>query len=276
MKDTWNPTQYDLFRTQRQAPFFDLLALLKGEAPIARVVDLGCGTGELTRSLHRYLNGLEPGDTEGQHGDRPGHILVRTLGIDRSELMLASAPRNEPGLEFRRGSLEDWSDDNRVDLIFSHAALQWCDNHGDLVARLLQSLKPGGQLAIQMPANHDHASHRVAAQVAQEEPFRSNLRGYVRKSPVLAIEDYALLLHEHGIQQVTCLQKVYGHLLHSSRDVVEWVQGTLLTDYEARLSADLFAQFIARYAECLVANLGTRAPYFYAFKRILLHGVKGA
>ena len=51
-KDPWNPAQYERFKTERSQPFFDLMTLVKPREGM-RVVDLGCGTGELTRELHR-------------------------------------------------------------------------------------------------------------------------------------------------------------------------------------------------------------------------------
>jgi trans-aconitate 2-methyltransferase len=59
-------------------------------------------------------------------------------------------------------------------------------------------------------------------------------------------------------------------VLGSTPDVVEWVRGTLLTDYEVRMPAAMFERFVARYRERLVETLGDRGPYFFAFKRILL------
>jgi trans-aconitate 2-methyltransferase len=47
---TWDPTQYEKFKRERSQPFFDLLAQL-GDISPKTVVDLGCGTGELTGEL---------------------------------------------------------------------------------------------------------------------------------------------------------------------------------------------------------------------------------
>ena len=53
-QDVWNPSQYDRFRDERSQPFFDVLGFVRPR-PKMRVVDLGCGTGELTRALHHRL-----------------------------------------------------------------------------------------------------------------------------------------------------------------------------------------------------------------------------
>jgi trans-aconitate 2-methyltransferase len=254
MSDTWNPVQYERFRGERAQPFFDLLALLKPtERP--RVVDLGCGTGELTAELHRAL------------GARA------TLGLDSSQAMLErSAAHAGAGLRFEVGDLARFAPAEPFQVLFSNAAVQWVDDHPALLARLTAAIAPGGQLAIQMPANHDHASHRVAAEVAREEPFRSALAGYVRESPVLAPERYAELLEELGYVEQHVRLQVYGHRLESAEAVVEWVKGTLLTDYQKRLAPEQFEAFLAAYRKRLVAQLGPKRPYFYAFKRLHLWG----
>jgi trans-aconitate methyltransferase len=63
--------------------------------------------------------------------------------------------------------------------------------------------------------------------------------------------------------------EVYGHELESTGEVVEWVMGTLLTPYRKRLSPELFEEFVERYRDLLVEELGEREPYFYGFRRIL-------
>ena len=55
-------------------------------------------------------------------------------------------------------------------------------------------LVPGGELAVQVPANFDHVSHVLAAEIALEEPFAAALKGYRRTFSVLAPEEYATLL----------------------------------------------------------------------------------
>jgi trans-aconitate 2-methyltransferase len=241
MPSTWNPDQYNRFRAERQQPFYDLLALVQPR-PNLRAVDLGCGTGELTRVLHERL------------------ALRDTLGLDSSETMLAdSASHAVPGLRFERGDINEFEADGGYDLVFSNAALHWLPDHPALFARLGAALAPAGQLAVQMPYNFDHSSHTAAAAVAREEPFDSALRGFIIERPVLAPEEYAALLHRLGFHSQHVRLQVYAHVLPARDDVVEWVKGTLLTEYQRRLPR-----------ERLIPSLDSSTPFFYPFKRILL------
>lgn len=253
-KDAWDPRLYDRFRAERQRPFFDLLALLQlSPAGSAQVVDLGCGTGELTLRLHRHLQARS------------------TLGIDSSAAMLARAAELQaPGLRFEQGDLRDFAAGGPWDVVFSNAALHWVPDHAALFERLTAALAAGGQLAVQVPANFDHPSHRVAAEVAAEEPFRTALADRVRLPAVLPPEEYAELLDQLGFGEQTVQLRVYGHRLAGPEEVVEWVRGTLLTEYQRHLDAALFARFLDRYRERL--RLPARRPFFYPFKRILLWG----
>ncbi len=182
-EDPWDPRQYARFRRERSQPFFDLLALVRPKREM-RIIDLGCGTGELTRTLHRRLNALE------------------TLGIDSSEAMLSEHEAFvDKGLRFKRQDIADLPETPSYDLIFSNAALHWVPDHRRLLARLAGLLRAGGQLAVQVPANADYPTHTVAAALAKEPPFAKALGGCARRWPVLAPETYAVLLHRLGFRE---------------------------------------------------------------------------
>jgi trans-aconitate 2-methyltransferase len=253
-RDTWNPAQYERFRAEREQPFHDLVALITRQHA-GRVVDLGCGTGLLTAALHDQLGATE------------------TVGVDSSNAMLERARAlDAPGVRFIAGDIGDWEPEQPFDVVFSNAALQWLPDHPQLFKRLTTMLVPGGEIAVQVPANFDHVSHVLASDIAREEPFAAALHGYERRFSVLAPEEYATLFHHLGFAAQLVRLQVYGHVLESSDSVVEWVKGTLLTDYEKRLPAALYEEFMARYRERLHAALGDQSPYFYPFKRILLWG----
>ncbi|MEM7305484.1 MAG: methyltransferase domain-containing protein [Planctomycetota bacterium] len=250
-KDVWKPGQYERFHEERAQPFRDLLAGVERRAGL-RVVDLGCGTGEHTASLHAEL------------------LPASTLGIDRSEAMLdRSHPYAASGLRFERCPIEDFAPERPFDLVFSNAALHWLPDHRALLGRIQAWVAPGGQLAVQVPANHEHASQTVAAEVAGEEPFRSALDGFQRVSPVLTPAGYEDALAALGFEGVRVEPRVYPHTLGEPADVIEWVKGTTLTDYERRLSPEVYAAFLERYRERLLAVLPDERPFRFPFRRIL-------
>jgi trans-aconitate 2-methyltransferase len=259
MRDPWNPAQYGRFATERARPFHDLLALVDPEA-VEQVVDLGCGPGELTVELH----------------ERTGAVL--TVGVDSSAAMLEKArPLEREGLRFELGDIADFgADGRRYDLVFTNAALHWIHDHPHLLGRLRAALRPGGQLAVQVPANGDHPSHALAFEIAREAPFRRELHDagdrLEEATPVLAPERYAEILEALGFAEQHVRLQVYGHHLPSTADVVEWTRGTTLTRYEQRLAPERYQEFVDRYRARLLDTLGERSPYFYTFKRLLFWG----
>jgi len=252
MTSAWDPDTYNRFREHRHQPFFDLLALVEPR-PGMTIVDLGCGDGALTAELHRRLG------------------AAATLGVDSAATMLArAAPLAAPSLHFQQADIAAFTPAQTVDLVFSNAALHWLGDHRALFARLTSFLRRGGQLAVQIPANHDHPSHRVAAALAERPPFRAALGGYTGHHNVLPPENYAALLHALGYERQHVRLQVYAHVLPSRADVVEWVRGTTLTAFQARLPADLFAAYVAAYRDALYGELPDQRPFFYPFKRLLL------
>jgi trans-aconitate 2-methyltransferase len=253
--DPWDPAQYHRFQREREAPFDDLLALVR-PAPGGRVVDLGCGTGELTVRLHHHVGAVE------------------TVGIDRSAEMLERAQTlHEPGVRFERGDIGEWAAVAAWDVVAANAALHWVPDHRGTLTRWTAALKPGGQLAIQVPANVDHPAHRLAAAVAEE--FGAAFDGDPPPDPVRSVrapEVYAELLDSLGFVEQHVRLQVYGHHLASTAEVVEWIKGSSLTRFRAVLDDDTYARFLTRYRKRLVAELGDRRPYFYAFRRILMWG----
>ncbi|MBI1784323.1 methyltransferase domain-containing protein, partial [Candidatus Sumerlaeota bacterium] len=142
----WDPATYLKFQSERFLPFDDLVKLIRPRDGL-KVVDLGCGTGELTARLADLLPASE------------------VLGMDSSPQMLNRAHKLErTGLRFEQRKIEEA--EGRWDLIFSNAAIQWVDDHPALIARLFARLNPGGQIVIQLPSNQEHPTHRIILDLA--------------------------------------------------------------------------------------------------------------
>ena len=251
----WNPAQYRLFAAERAQPFHDLLGLVE-PGSFGRAADLGCGPGELTALAATRLG------------------VAEMVGVDNSPTMLASAAAHaSDGVRFEDGDIATWTAGGDHDLVLAGASLQWVPNHADVLARWWAAVAPGGQLAVQVPANAYMPSHRVADELAHTEPYLSAFDGAPPADPVaenvLEPEQYAQVLYDLGAARQHVRLQVYPHVLPSSRAVVQWVRGTTLTRFEKRLPAALFEQFVADYEAALIAVIGERSPYFFPFRRIL-------
>ena len=262
--DSWSPERYRQFADERAQPFADLLALLD-KAPGCRGVDLGCGTGALTA---KAMDQLE---------------LASLLGVDSSAAMLTAAAalgaeRRAEGCErvptFVEGDLSaddlGLGDTEPFDVVLSNAALHWVDDHRALVPKLAALVAPGGQLAVQVPANEGHDSQVVLAQVLAREPFTSALGGWIRTSPVLEPEAYALGLRAAGLVDIDVFVRIYLHELPERGALAEWLAGTTLTAYRRRLPADLHDELVHRYRQAVEATLSDERPFPFTFRRVLM------
>ena len=259
----WDPEQYRRFATERAQPFWDLVALVDPSG-VGRMVDLGCGDGRLSVEAAVQLG------------------ATTLVGVDSSPAMLERTTALEPpagtNVAFERGDLTTWTtttgSHRNWDLILANASLQWVPDHEMVLRHWTHALAPGGQLAVQVPANGTHASHLVANEVGATEPFVSAMGGDVPVDPsaanVLAPEAYARVLFELGYETQLVTFRVYPHVLDSSSEVVEWVRGTNLNRFFERLPSELHEPFVAAYRTALLDRIGHLSPYFYAFKRILV------
>lgn len=255
----WDPDQYRRFAGERAQPFHDLLGLLE-PARIERAVDLGCGTGELTAlAVDRF--GIEA-----------------CSGVDNSPAMLArAAPLADARVRFENGDIATWTSAADRDLVLANASMQWIPEHRGVLARWTAALRPGGQLAVQVPANAHMPSHRVAAELANSVAYRDAF-GDDGPPPdpvaqnVLEPEEYSAALFGLGYVRQHVRIQIYPHVLASTHDIVEWVRGTTLTRFARRLPADVFERFVWDYERRLVDVLGDSSPQFFPFRRILMWG----
>jgi trans-aconitate 2-methyltransferase len=230
----WDPKQYTLFRAARRRPFFDLLAQVNAAAP-AQVVDLGCGTGDLTLALAERWPEAE------------------ILGVDSSAAMLAEAQDKHAGarVRFLQRDLARIALQGPADVLFSNAALHWIDDHAALLGHLVGLLAPGGTLAFQVPANFEAPSHRRVEEVRALPRFASALRAGL------------------GLT-VDAWDTTYLHVLPGEDAVLQWLLGTTLRPVLAALGPEEGAAFLAALRPLLQSDYpalpyGTPFPFTRRF-----------
>jgi trans-aconitate methyltransferase len=126
---TWNAELYD-----RRAPFVsamagDLVELLAPQ-PGERVLDLGCGTGELAAVI----------------AAAGAHVTC----LDASPEMVAAARARLPGATFRVADAQALDDDAAFDAIFSNAVLHWMRDPAAAACGMARALRPGGRLVAEL------------------------------------------------------------------------------------------------------------------------------
>ena len=227
----WDPGHYLRYDDERSRPFFDLTARIGADEP-RTVVDLGCGPGQLTKTLvDRWPS-------------------ARVTGIDSSSGMLASAQQYAgPRLEFVQQDIVDYAPTEPVDVIVSNAALQWVDRHRELLPRLVDALAPGGWLAIQVPGNQTSPSHTLLHELGQDPRFARWIGGIDRRIMPPAA-DYLADLASLGLA-TDAWETTYLHVLQGEDPVFDWISATGARPYLEALPDEQRAVFVAHYKASL-------------------------
>lgn len=247
---TWDDQQYLRFADERTRAARDLLARVPLQAAHT-LVDLGCGPGNATALLaERWPQ-------------------ARIVGVDSSAEMLRSARRNLPQLEWVEADLRSWRPDAPVDLIFANAVMQWLPDHTTLLPALLQQLRPGGVLAIQMPRNYHEPSHRLMRETPG--PWAPRLAAAQAIAPLPDVAWYYDLLTPLT-SRIDLWQTTYEHVLADADAIVEWVRGTGLRPFLEALQDDERAAYLAAYRAGIDAAYPRRSDgrRLFSFPRLFL------
>ncbi|HEX7428011.1 MAG TPA: trans-aconitate 2-methyltransferase [Mycobacterium sp.] len=248
----WNPDVYLTFADQRGRPFFDLLSRVGAEKP-RRVVDLGCGPGNLTATL----------------AERWPDAAIEAW--DSSEEMVESARAR--GVDARVGDVRTWEPKPDTDVVVSNATLQWVPEHAELLVRWAGALSPGAWIAVQMPGNFNAPSHEAVREVSRREPFANRLRDMpFREGKVVSPPaEYADMLSDAGCR-VDAWETTYVHELSGEHPVLEWITGTALRPVIDRLSEESWQQFRQQLIPLLDDAYPVRSDgrTFFPFRRVFV------
>ncbi len=143
----WNAELYDdkhAFVFQYGESVLELLDVKPGE----RVLDLGCGTGPLTKKI--------------------ADLGAEVIGIDASADMIAKAKESFPGIAFQVADATNFSFDEPFDAVFSNAVLHWVHKADEAIKCVYNSLAPGGRFVAEMGGNGNNAIIMAATQQVLE------------------------------------------------------------------------------------------------------------
>jgi trans-aconitate 2-methyltransferase len=247
---SWDPERYLTYADERGRPFLDLISRIDAVEP-RRVVDLGCGPGNLTAILAKRWPDAE------------------VEGLDSSREMIEKAnAQNVPGLRFEVADLRAWRPTAPVDVLVSNATLQWVPGHLELLRSLVAQVARGGWFAFQVPGNFAEPSHVLLHQLGADSRFAPHLQGVARPD-AHDPEVYLEALLDLGLT-VDAWETTYLHLLHGEDPVFTWISGTGARPTLQALPDGLRDEFVAEYKRLLRAAYpsgphGTVLPFRRVF-----------
>lgn len=246
----WNPDTYNQFKEKRYEPFYDLIGHVHAK-PDMKILDLGCGTGELTAIVAEKF---------------PGSIV---LGVDDSAEMLSKSS-TQKNLSFAQRTIEEQVQaDEKWDLVIANASLQWVNDHAALFPKIITTLAPGGQLAVQMPSQKENVLNQLLFELVHEYPFHEILKDVIRHSPVLSLDEYTELLFGSDAKNVLVYQKVYPIVAQSIDTLYDFISGSALVPYMEKLPGEMHPAFTKIFKERISRHFST-SPMIYSFKRIII------
>src|SRR6202000_1792501 len=120
----WNAELYDdkhSFVFQYGESVLELLDVKPGE----QILDLGCGTGHLTKQI--------------------SELGAEVVGADASPEMVEKAQKDYPGVDYRVADGANFHFNTAFDAVFSNATLHWIHRADDVIKCVYENLKPGGR-----------------------------------------------------------------------------------------------------------------------------------
>jgi len=131
----WNSILYDASHDFVAKYGEGLLSYLRPE-PGEHILDLGCGTGDLTHKI--FLAG------------------AKVLGVDNSAEMIEKARAKFPDIQFMQMDARELQlvpkaslCEKPFDAIFSNAALHWVKEKEEVIAGMSAALRPGGRIVLE-------------------------------------------------------------------------------------------------------------------------------
>lgn len=246
----WDPALYN----HKHSFVFEYgrsLVSLLNPRPGERILDLGCGTGQLTKAI------AESG--------------AQVLGIDNSPNMIGTARAQYPDLVFAQVDARSFSFPDPVDAIFSNAALHWILDAESVVGCVSNSLKPLGRFVAEFGGKGNICSI--------EDALRGTLREYGRGDErpwwyYPTIGEYATLLEKHGLEVTfVTLQDRLTKLEDGAAGLRNWIEmfkGQLFSE----ISVDMKAQILTNVEEKLRSTLFREGSWHADYRRLRLVAFK--
>ncbi len=250
---TWNSDLYDNKHDFVSQYGHDLIQILN-PAKNERILDLGCGTGQLASEI--------------------SELAGEVVGMDYSTDMIQTARENYPHIDFRVMDAADFSFPEPFDAIFSNAALHWVKDYNGAARSMYDNLKPGGRLVLEMGGQGNVATIAHTLQQVMAE------HGYTPQSTYFpwyfpTIGEYASVLEAAGFRVI------YAHhydrpteLKDSDAGIIDWLE-MFAEGFFADVSLNARIDFMHEVQEQVRPTLFRDGKWYADYKRLRVVAAKG-
>jgi trans-aconitate methyltransferase len=243
----WDAARYQdkhSFVWRYGAGLLDLLDAKPGE----RILDVGCGTGQLTAEI-------------AQRG-------ASVVGLDRSAEMLAEARKNFPGIEFVEGDAASFDFTQPFDAIFSNAVLHWVKNADGAAACFARALPPGGRLVAEFGGKGNIAIVQAALREVLGPAADEQSPWYYP-----SVGEYSTVLERHGMEVRNAMLFDRPTPLEGANGLDQWLRMFGQT-YLRQFSAERGDALIHQLEEVLRPKLFRDGVWTVDYRRLRVAAVR--
>ena len=235
-----DPKRYQAKHHYVTAAGADLVEVLAPQAG-ERVLDLGCGTGQLSAQI------AEAG--------------AEVVGIDLSAEMVEAAREQFPALSVVVGDARDFSFASPFDAVFSNAALHWVKPPEEALACIAACLGPGGRFVAEL------GGVRNVATISRALIDQLAARGFHPQSPWYfpSLGEYAQLVERFGLRVAYASHFSRPTPLEGERGLRDWLEmfaEALITDVPSSMREELWNSVEDAVRPALYGDGGWHADYW--------------
>lgn len=231
----WNPEEYQTSSPNQKKWGEELLSRLSFGS-MERVLDMGCGDGQITALIAQRV---------------PGGSVI---GIDSSADMVELAqknfpPESHPNLSFQVKDARKLDFTREFDIVFSNATLHWVIDHAPVLEGIKRSLKPSGNILLQMGGKDSAAELvKILASMTREEQWARYFEQFTFPYGFYSPEEYLPWLDAAGFKTKR-LELIPKDMTHQGEEgLASWIRTTWLP-YTQRVPESSREEFIKEIIE---------------------------
>lgn len=251
-QNIWNAELYEnkhSFVWQYGESLIEILAPKNGEC----ILDLGCGTGQLTQQI--AVAGAE------------------VIGIDYAPSMIAQAQKNYPNLKFIVADARCFDLAQSFDAVFSNAALHWIKEPELVIKCIWQALKPGGRFVAEFggKGNIQGTIQSIVEAISQAMPPTFPIVQSPWYFP--SIGEYATLLEQQGFSVTYATLFERPTPLEGEAGLANWIQ-MFGSHFLSGIPSAQQVEIIQKVEHNLKSKLYRDGTWFVDYQRIRVAAIK--